>query len=84
MKVCTFCNSILDPSAVPAAMDRPINLFIPSPIVGKKIANMAKRRHLVGRCHSDTSNLDVKAQIARVAAATSSFLSAHDHHHRHS
>lgn len=47
---------------------------------------MTKRRHLVGRCHSDTSNLDVKAQIARVAAATSTFLSAQDnnHHHYHS
>ena len=52
---------------------------------GKKtVANMTKRRHLVGRTHSDTSNLDVKAQIARVAAATTNFLSAGDHRHRHS
>ena len=38
-----------------------LNQLLPSPVVVKKAAapgiSAAKRRHLVGRCHSDTSQL---------------------------
>ena len=69
-----------------------LNQLLPSPIAGKKVTaagiSAAKRRHLVGRCHSDTSHLNsVQAQIARVAAATHSFHQIHphsqDHFHQH-
>ena len=41
----------------------------------------AKRRLLVGRCHSDTTNLKVQAQLARVAAATQQHWNYQNHRH---
>ena len=69
-----------------------LNQLLPSPIAGKKVTaagiSAAKRCHLVGLCHSDTSHLNsVQGQIARVAAATHSFHQIHphsqDHFHQH-
>ena len=60
-----------------------LNQLLPSPIAGKKVTataiSAAKRRHLVGRCHSDTSHLNsVQAQSARAHSQD------HLHQHRHS
>ena len=83
MKVCTYCNSVLQAvpvvpqhcntvlQAVPVVPQQSpcedstlrrgsLNQLMPSPVAVKKTAagiSAAKRRHLVGRCHSDTSQL---------------------------
>ena len=73
MKVCTYCNSVLQ--AVPTVSQQnsrqnscedfalrrgSLNQLLPSPVAVKKAAagiSAVKRRHLVRRCHSDTSQL---------------------------
>ena len=72
MKVCTYCNTILEPN-----LDRRGSggLLVPN----NPTVNKIKRRHLVGRCHSDTSNLQIVTQIAKLAAATPTLNTKHRH-----
>ena len=43
--------------------------------LNKKLS-IAKKRLIVGRCHSDAANLSIQAQLAKAAAATSKFYEA--------
>ena len=74
--MCTYCNTILEPSNG-LNLDRRGSggLLVPN----NPTVNKIKRRHLVGRCHSDTSNLQIVTQIAKLAAATPTLNSKHRH-----